>query len=200
MILVEKPGRKRSLESPRCKLENNVTYWGSVTNNNRLWIRWSDLWTFLQIQSIIIADNRWLSKTRSIPYWTTSVFSSIVTNDESLLTHWTPWTTSVWRMLPSQREICVTTDGQLASLSWSKAPFCCLRSDIYYCHIVADLLMWDALSDERTGLSFARVTAVISLLSMCTIYILHTLNVYIYTIFTGSQSIKALVAPATTTV
>jgi hypothetical protein len=32
--------------------------------------------TSLQLQPITTAHNQWLSKTRSIPYWTTSVFSS----------------------------------------------------------------------------------------------------------------------------
>jgi hypothetical protein len=36
--------------------------------------------TFLQLQSIITANNQWLSKTRSIPCWTTSVFSSAATD------------------------------------------------------------------------------------------------------------------------
>jgi hypothetical protein len=36
--------------------------------------------TSLQLQSIITAQNKWLSKTRSIPHWTTSVFSSAVTD------------------------------------------------------------------------------------------------------------------------
>jgi hypothetical protein len=36
--------------------------------------------TSLQLQSIITAHNQWLSKTRSIPYWTTSVLSSAVTD------------------------------------------------------------------------------------------------------------------------
>jgi hypothetical protein len=52
----------------------------------------------------------------------------------------------------------VTTDSQSASLSLNKTPIWCLRPDLYYCQIVADLLTWGALSDERTGLSFARVT------------------------------------------
>jgi hypothetical protein len=46
------------------------------------------------------------------------------------------------------------TDGQAASASWNKAPIWGLQPDFYYCHIVADLLMWGALSDERTGVSF----------------------------------------------
>jgi hypothetical protein len=42
---------------------------------------------------------------------------------------------------------------QSASLSWNKAPIWGLRPDLY-CQTVAGLLMWDALSDERMGLSF----------------------------------------------
>jgi hypothetical protein len=45
------------------------------------------------------------------------------------------------------------TDGQSASLSWNKAPIWSLRPDFYYCQTVAGLLMWGALSDEKTGLS-----------------------------------------------
>jgi hypothetical protein len=55
-------------------------------------------------------------------------------------------------------EFYVTTDGQSVSLSWNKAPIWGLRSYFYYCHTVACLLMWGALSDERTGLSFTIVT------------------------------------------
>jgi hypothetical protein len=56
--------------------------------------------------------------------------------------------------------------------------------------------MWCALSDERTGLSFARVT-VSSLLSVCKVYILHvikhiymyvSINVCIYNIYKASFS------------
>jgi hypothetical protein len=50
------------------------------------------------------------------------------------------------------------TDGQSASLSWNKSPTWGLRPDLYYCQAVADLLTWGALSDEKTDLSFARVT------------------------------------------
>jgi hypothetical protein len=49
----------------------------------------------------------------------------------------------------------VATDGQLASLAWYQAPIWGLRPDFYYCRTVAGLLMWGALSDERTGPSFA---------------------------------------------
>jgi hypothetical protein len=55
--------------------------------------------TSLQLKSIMTVHNQWLSTTRSIPYWTTGVFSSAVTNDErriiahtlnSLNSYWTP--------------------------------------------------------------------------------------------------------------
>jgi hypothetical protein len=56
---------------------------GSVTNNNGFWIGWLNLLTLLlQLHLITItyitAHNQWLSKTRSIPSWTVSVFSSFV--------------------------------------------------------------------------------------------------------------------------
>jgi hypothetical protein len=49
------------------------------------------------------------------------------------------------------------TDGQSASLSWNKAPIWGLRPNFCYCQTVAGLLMWGALSDERTSLSFTIV-------------------------------------------
>jgi hypothetical protein len=58
------------------------------------------------------------------------------------------------------------------SLSWNKAPIWGLRPDIYWCLTVAGLLMWGSLSDERTGLSFARVT-VRSSKSVVSMYNLH---------------------------
>jgi hypothetical protein len=57
-----------------------------------------------------------------------------------------------------QSQSYVTTDGQSASLSWSKAPIWGLRPDLYYCLTVTGFLMSAALSDERTGLPFARFT------------------------------------------
>jgi hypothetical protein len=53
----------------------------------------------------------------------------------------------------SESESYVTTDGQSASLSWNKAPIWGLRPDLY-CLTVAGFLIWGALSEERTGLSF----------------------------------------------
>jgi hypothetical protein len=58
----------------------------------------------------------------------------------------------------SESEFYITTDYQSASLCWNKAPIWGLRPDFYYCQTVAGLLMWGAVSDERTGLSF-KITA-----------------------------------------
>jgi hypothetical protein len=65
--------------------------------------------------------------------------------------------TVLWRFVESESESesYVTTDCQSASLSWNKAPIWSLRPDFYYCQTVAGLLMWGALSDGMTGLSFA---------------------------------------------
>jgi hypothetical protein len=69
--------------------------------------------------------------------------------------------------------------------------------------------MWDALSDERTRLLFASVTAVISLLSVCTIYMLLNvcINMYIQYIqglhqtrLSTADHALLLVATATTAV
>jgi hypothetical protein len=46
----------------------------------------------------------------------------------------------------------VTIDGQSASLSQCQTVIWGLRPDFYYCHTVAGLSMWGAVSDERTGL------------------------------------------------
>jgi hypothetical protein len=45
------------------------------------------------------------------------------------------------------------TDGQPVSLSWNKALVWGLRPDFCYYQTDAGLLMWGALSNERTGLS-----------------------------------------------
>jgi hypothetical protein len=50
--------------------------------------------------------------------------------------------------------ISVVYYDQSASLSWNKAPIWDLRPGFYYSQTVAVVSMWDALSDERTGLSF----------------------------------------------
>jgi hypothetical protein len=86
--------------------------------------------TSLQLQSIMRAHNQQLCKTRSIPYWTTSVFTSTVTNDERPITAHTLNSFS-------QSQSYITTDGQSASLSWNKGPIWGLRPDLYYCQTVA---------------------------------------------------------------
>jgi hypothetical protein len=65
----------------------------------------------------------------------------------------TGWT-ELLVLFSSQRQSYVTTDGQSASLTWNKAPIWGVRLDFYYCQTVTGLLMWSALSDERTALSF----------------------------------------------
>jgi hypothetical protein len=57
----------------------------------------------------------------------------------------------IWQ---SQSQSYVMTSGQSASLSWCQAPIWGLCLDFYYCWTVAGLLMWGALSDERTSLPF----------------------------------------------
>jgi hypothetical protein len=52
-------------------------------------------------------------------------------------------------------EFYVKTDGQLASLSWYKAPIWGLRPDLYYSYDnYGVFFLWGALSDERMGLTF----------------------------------------------
>jgi hypothetical protein len=54
----------------------------------------------------------------------------------------------------SRSQSYVMTDGQLASLSSCQGSIWGPKPDFCYCQTVAGLLMWGALSDERTGLSF----------------------------------------------
>jgi hypothetical protein len=67
----------------------------------------------------------------------------------------------------------VTTDGQSANLSWNKAPIWGLRPDLYYCQTVAGL--WcgaRSLTRGRVCCLPESQSAVVSLLSVCTIYII----------------------------
>jgi hypothetical protein len=70
----------------------------------------------LQLQPIITAHNQWLSKTRAIPYWTTSVFSSAVTNAKRRVPAHSLEASRV------ESESYVTTEVQSASLCCNKAP------------------------------------------------------------------------------
>jgi hypothetical protein len=73
------------------------------------------------------------------------------------------WIAQALFLPQSRAESYVTTHGQSANRSWNKAPISGLRPDFYYCQRVVGLLMWGALSDERTGLSFT--VAVVELAS-----------------------------------
>jgi hypothetical protein len=120
-------------------------------------------------------------------YWHLLLQSLVITinynNSQSIFSRTLPWllrTRSILVLrLIVQSQSYVTTDGQSASLSWNKAPIWGLRPDLYYCMTVAGLLMWGALSDERTGLSFARVT-VSSSSSVVSMYNLHFTSYYMY--------------------
>jgi hypothetical protein len=78
------------------------------------------------------AHNQWLSTIRSIPYWTTSVFSSTVTNNELLLTHWTSTESRMKNLFSlnhwihwapqSQSQSHIAADGQSVSKSWCRTP------------------------------------------------------------------------------
>jgi hypothetical protein len=61
-----------------------------------------------------------------------------------------------------QSQSYITTDGQLASLSWCQAPIWGPRPNFYYSQTVAGLLMWSALSDEGLGLSLQLLLALAS--------------------------------------
>jgi hypothetical protein len=79
--------------------------------------------------------------------------------------------------------------GQSVSLSWCRAPAFCLT--------VTVLSVWGALSDEKTGMSFVRVTvsnskSVVSMFNIVTFYTLYMLfSVCIYAIYTRPLSVQA---------
>jgi hypothetical protein len=149
-----------------------------VTNNNGFWIGWLGLLILLlQLKLIIAVRNRWLSKTPSIPSWTTNVCSStvthlvlfyeFVTSSASVVSwltlhswtlnicillrmnHWTPLriNESFWDWVWDLLRPTVSRPVYLGI--WG------LRPDICYCQTVAGFLKWDALSDERTGVPYA---------------------------------------------
>jgi hypothetical protein len=69
-----------------------------------------------------------------------------------------PWNLGTRLKLSWALESYVPTDGQSANLSWFQAPIWALRPDFYYCQTIEGVLMWGALSDERTGLPFTIAT------------------------------------------
>jgi hypothetical protein len=94
-------------------------------------------------------DRNLLSQIRVFPFGRLLRLSGLGGIRPRLHTGYTDWT---------QSQSYGRTDVQSASLSWNKAPIWGLRPDLNYCWTVAGLLMWGALSDERTRLSFARLS------------------------------------------
>jgi tryptophan-rich sensory protein len=82
--------------------------------------------------------------------------------------------TNLYLTASRERESYITTNGQMASLSWCQAPIWGLQPDFYYCQTIAGLLMWVALSDEKTGLSF-------TMYNVQYVYILHVILCYSFT-------------------
>jgi hypothetical protein len=83
------------------------------------------------------------------------------------------------------------------SQSWRRAPIRGSGPGIYYCLTVTFLLLWCALSDERTGLPFVRVIVCVSkpfatilVLRIFTFYMLNML-INVYKIYTGPLSAQA---------
>jgi hypothetical protein len=109
-----------------------------------MWVPVSDERTGLSFTTA--AGPRQSSHSRvRVPYFTVS---------DSILPFSSPPTTRRATVGIYESESCITTDGQLANLSSNKAPVWGLGPYFYYCQTVADLLMWGALSDDRTGLPF----------------------------------------------
>jgi hypothetical protein len=83
----------------------------------------------------------------------------------------------------SQSQNFVTTDGQSVSLSWCQAPIWDLRP-IFFPHSVWQLrVCWCGAPSLTRGRSVIcqSQSAVVSLLSVCTIYILHVIKrMYVY--------------------
>jgi hypothetical protein len=79
----------------------------------------------------------WHFFTITVNYYSSHI--ELLLNDVCLINF--PWRIShcclnlglVSTTLRIESESYVTTDGQPASLSWNKAPFWCLRPDLYYC-------------------------------------------------------------------
>jgi hypothetical protein len=115
---------------------------GFVTNNNGFWIGWLDLLTPSLYNLSLITISYKNSQ---------SIFSGtllpVLSRTRSILL--------LFLLLPpTLSQSYITTYGQSASRSWNTALVWGLRPGFCYYQTVAVLLMWSALSDERTGLSF----------------------------------------------
>jgi hypothetical protein len=146
-----------------------MTAWPIITGSGLDdWIYWHLL---VQSRLIIISYNnsqsffirtllRWLPRTRSILV---------------LVLRLTEFWSATTDCNSSQSQSYVTTDVQSASLSWCQAPIWDWRPDIFFGLTVAGLLMWGALSDEMTSISF-------TIYNVQYIYILLVITwIYIYT-------------------
>jgi hypothetical protein len=123
-----------------------------------------------------------------------------------------PFLQRMYGSLKSQSQSYVTTDGQSASLSWNKAPIWGLWPDLYYWQLHAFWCGALSLTRGRVCHLPESQSAVVSLLSVCTIYILHVIKrmyvcMYIKYIqglgqfrMSTADHTLLLVAPATTAV
>jgi hypothetical protein len=84
----------------------------------------------------------------------TAMGTAVNATEASTLNSWRLSRVESSRVEWSRVELYVTTDGQSASLSWNKAPIWGLGPDLNYCQTGGGLLIWGALSDKRTVLSF----------------------------------------------
>jgi hypothetical protein len=75
------------------------------------------------------------------------------------------WNFGTQLLQASRSQSHVTTDDQSASLSWNKAPHLGLKTRFSLLPDHCGFLMWGALSDERTGLSFTMYNVQYILLS-----------------------------------
>jgi hypothetical protein len=110
---------------------------GSVTNNNGFWIGWLDL-LITSLQSLLITINYNQSVAED------SLHSPPPVSVLLKLLNWTE----------RQSQSDIATDGQSVSKSRCRASVRGSWPGIYYCLTVTVLLLWGALSDDRTGLSF----------------------------------------------
>jgi hypothetical protein len=145
----------------------------------------------------------------SWPYFTVSdlrlPFSSPPTTRRVTVEVFEPASTLVYKV-----KVILRPTVQSASPSWNKAPIWGLRPDLYYCQTVAVLLIWGALRREDGSVVCQTRSAIISLLSGCTVCILQVIKcMYIqhtriqglcqFRFSTAGNSLL-LVAPATTAV
>jgi hypothetical protein len=79
----------------------------------------------------------------------------------------------------NQVKIMLRPTVQSTRPSWNKAPIWGLRPNLYYCQTVAGFLMWDSLWREDLSVVYQTQSAIISLLSVCTIFILQVI-IYMY--------------------